>query len=96
MITAWIQNATIRDNILFGLEFNKVLYDQVIQAVVLQPDIARFADGDSTIIGEKGVTLSGGQKQRISIARAAYSILSGKSDIVLLDDPLSALDAGAF
>jgi ATP-binding cassette subfamily C (CFTR/MRP) protein 1 len=44
----------------------------------------------STLIGERGITLSGGQRQRICLARAAYD---RKSDIVLLDDPLSAVDA---
>jgi ABC-type bacteriocin/lantibiotic exporter with double-glycine peptidase domain len=90
---AWIQNASIRDNILFGSDFHEDHYNSIIDAVVLAPDINRFDDRDFTIIGEKGVTLSGGQKQRISLARAGYSVLCGKSDIVLLDDPLSALDA---
>ena len=43
----------------------------------------------STQVGEKGITLSGGQRQRLCIARAAYDT----GDIVLLDDPLSAVDA---
>lgn len=42
-----------------------------------------------TLIGERGITLSGGQRQRVCIARAAYQ----ESDICLLDDPLSAVDA---
>lgn len=42
-----------------------------------------------TLVGEKGITLSGGQRQRLCIARAAYV----QSDVVLLDDPLSAVDA---
>ena len=45
--------------------------------------------GDRTEIGERGVTLSGGQKARISLARAVYN----ESDIMLMDDPISALDA---
>ena len=60
---------------------------------MLTPDLSRFDEKDFTIIGERGVTLSGGQKQRVSLARAAYSVLSGNSDIVILDDVLSALDA---
>ncbi|KAJ1939548.1 hypothetical protein FBU59_004083 [Linderina macrospora] len=84
----WIMNATIRDNITFGLPYDEERYINVIEACALDIDLAEFADRDMTEIGERGVTLSGGQKQRVSIARAAYS----ESDIVLLDDSLSAVD----
>ncbi|XP_064460620.1 ATP-binding cassette sub-family C member 5-like [Ornithodoros turicata] len=86
---AWIFNATIRDNILFGLPFLKSRYDMVIDACCLTPDLERLGSGDLTEIGERGVTLSGGQRQRINIARALYS----DRDTYLLDDPLSAVDA---
>ncbi|GMG01361.1 unnamed protein product [Aspergillus oryzae] len=86
---AWIQNTTIRNNILFGQEYDDARYDQVIDACALRADLATFADGDQTEIGERGITLSGGQRQRLNIARAIYS----NCDIILLDDPLSAVDA---
>ncbi|KAE8419738.1 P-loop containing nucleoside triphosphate hydrolase protein [Aspergillus pseudocaelatus] len=86
---AWMQNTTIRNNILFGQQYDEARYNQVIDACALRPDLATFLDGDQTEIGEQGITLSGGQKQRLNIARAIYS----DSDIILLDDPLSAVDA---
>ncbi|XP_055852945.1 multidrug resistance-associated protein 1 isoform X6 [Episyrphus balteatus] len=86
---AWIQNATLRDNILFGKEYDRKRYQKVIDACALRADIQMLAAGDKTEIGEKGINLSGGQKQRISLARAVYS----DSDLYLLDDPLSAVDA---
>jgi ABC-type multidrug transport system fused ATPase/permease subunit len=86
---AWIQNATIRDNILFNLDFEKDIYEKIIEACSLKPDLAIMPAGDLTEIGEKGINLSGGQKQRISLARALYA----RADIYLLDDPLSAVDS---
>ncbi|KAF9906098.1 hypothetical protein EC991_000965 [Linnemannia zychae] len=86
---SWILNATLRDNILFGLEYDKERYDRVIVASGLEPDLAILPAGDQTEIGERGINLSGGQKQRVSLARAAYN----DADIYLLDDPLSAVDA---
>ncbi|ORX63493.1 hypothetical protein BCR32DRAFT_330852 [Anaeromyces robustus] len=86
---AWIRNATVRDNILFGKEYDKELYDKVIEYCSLTHDLEIFPDGDMTEIGERGITLSGGQKQRINLARAVYF----NSDIILMDDPLSAVDA---
>ncbi|KFW01139.1 Canalicular multispecific organic anion transporter 1, partial [Eurypyga helias] len=86
---AWIQNATLKDNILFGSELDEVRYQQVIKACALLPDLELLPAGDQTEIGEKGINLSGGQKQRVSLARAVYS----NADIYVLDDPLSAVDA---
>jgi ABC-type multidrug transport system ATPase subunit len=86
---AWIQNATVKDNILFGKEMDRVWYSKVIEACALQPDLEMLPNGDMTEIGERGITVSGGQKQRLNIARAIYF----NSDIVLMDDPLSAVDA---
>ncbi|XP_016963522.1 multidrug resistance-associated protein 1 isoform X1 [Drosophila biarmipes] len=86
---AWIQNATVRDNILFGQPYDRKRYNKVIDACALRADIDILSAGDLTEIGEKGINLSGGQKQRISLARAVYS----DADLYLLDDPLSAVDA---
>uniref|UniRef100_A0A8C7JY84 ATP binding cassette subfamily C member 12 n=1 Tax=Oncorhynchus kisutch TaxID=8019 RepID=A0A8C7JY84_ONCKI len=81
---AWIFHGTVQDNILMGEPFNQTRY-----ACSLIPDLAILPYGDQTEIGERGLNLSGGQKQRISLARAVYS----NKDIILLDDPLSAVDA---
>ncbi|KAI7821393.1 P-loop containing nucleoside triphosphate hydrolase protein [Gamsiella multidivaricata] len=86
---AWIINATVRDNILFGKPFDEDRYNRIIFAAGLKPDLEMLAAGDQTEIGERGINLSGGQKQRVSLARAAYQ----DADIYLLDDPLSAVDA---
>jgi ABC-type multidrug transport system fused ATPase/permease subunit len=86
--TAWLQNATIRDNILFGTDFDEPRYRKVIDACALKVDLDMFEAGDQTEVGEKGITLSGGQKQRLALARAVYS----SAETLLLDDVLSALD----
>ena len=86
---AWIQNATMKQNIIFTSSYDQQKYQKVIEATALQSDIEILAAGDLTEIGEKGINLSGGQKQRVSLARAVYS----DSDIFLLDDPLSAVDS---
>ncbi|KAM7294635.1 multidrug resistance-associated protein 1 [Ixodes scapularis] len=86
---ACIYNMAVRDNIVFGQEFDPSRYQRVLRACELLNDISTFPAGDLTEVGEKGETLSGGQKQRISLARAVYS----HSDIYLLDDPFSALDS---
>lgn len=85
---AWIQNATLRENILFGESFNRDFYNEIIEACALLPDLDLLPGGDLAEIGEKGINLSGGQKQRVSLARAVYA----EADIYLLDDPLSAVD----
>ncbi|KAF9067926.1 multidrug resistance-associated ABC transporter [Rhodocollybia butyracea] len=87
--TPWIRNATLKENILFGLEDEDKKFKEVIRACSLEHDLELLPHGEYTEIGEKGINLSGGQKARVSLARAAYS----DSDVVLLDDPLSALDA---
>ena len=86
---AWIQNTTVKENILFGKEYDKNWYEAVVDACALRQDLDMLPYGDLTEIGERGITVSGGQKQRLNIARAIYF----NSDIVLMDDPLSAVDA---
>lgn len=86
---AWIQNATVKNNILFGKDFDEKWYNKVVDACALRPDFDVFPAADSTEIGERGITVSGGQKQRLNIARAIYF----DADIILMDDPLSAVDA---
>ncbi|KAG0179992.1 hypothetical protein DFQ29_001399 [Apophysomyces sp. BC1021] len=86
--TAWLQNASIRDNILFGLPYVGSRYKDVLFACALDRDLSILEDGDQTEIGEKGITLSGGQKARVALARAVYS----RAQNVLMDDVLSAVD----
>ncbi|KAJ1895023.1 hypothetical protein LPJ81_005048, partial [Coemansia sp. IMI 209127] len=86
---AWLRNATIRENILFGEAYNRERYEEVLRVCALKPDLRILVAGDMTEIGERGVTLSGGQKQRVSLARAVYS----SRRILLIDDCLSAVDA---
>ena len=71
--TPWIENATIKDNILFGLPYDPKRFDEVISACALTKDLAMFEDGDSTEVGAQGISLSGGQKWRLTLARAFYS-----------------------
>ncbi|KAF2842640.1 ABC multidrug transporter-like protein [Patellaria atrata CBS 101060] len=85
----WIQNATVRENIIFGRPYDRDWYNRVIDACALKPDLEMLPNGDMTEIGERGITVSGGQKQRLNIARAIYF----NADIILMDDPLSAVDA---
>uniref|UniRef100_A0A8C7YZ28 Multidrug resistance-associated protein 1 n=1 Tax=Oryzias sinensis TaxID=183150 RepID=A0A8C7YZ28_9TELE len=86
---AWILNATLKNNIVFGQKRKEAWYHRVVEACALHQDLEILPAGDETEIGEKGVNLSGGQKQRVSLARAVYCDRS----VYLLDDPLSAVDA---
>ncbi|XP_006889523.1 PREDICTED: canalicular multispecific organic anion transporter 2 [Elephantulus edwardii] len=86
---AWIQNATLQENVLFGRTLDPKRYQKALEACALLTDLEVLPGGDQTEIGEKGINLSGGQRQRISLARAVYS----DADIFLLDDPLSAVDS---
>ncbi|XP_013781403.1 multidrug resistance-associated protein 1-like [Limulus polyphemus] len=86
---AWIQNETIRNNVLFGKKYTESKYNRILEATALKPDLEVLPGGDQTEVGEKGINVSGGQKQRISLARAVYN----DADVYLLDDPLSAVDS---
>ncbi|KAJ0404942.1 hypothetical protein P43SY_005941 [Pythium insidiosum] len=85
----WIQNLTLRDNILFGHPFDAAKYERVLSACALHTDLAALPAGDQTEIGERGVNLSGGQKARIALARACYT----DADVYILDAPLASVDA---
>lgn len=86
---AWIQNASLRNNILFLKKMDTSKYEEILEICCLRPDLKILPAGDLTEIGEKGVNLSGGQKQRVSLARAVYQ----NCDVYILDDPLSAVDS---
>ncbi|VVC94160.1 unnamed protein product [Leptidea sinapis] len=86
---SWLFPATVRENIIFGLPYDKEKYKEVCRVCCLLPDFKQFPYDDLTLVGERGVQLSGGQRARINLARAVYR----EADIYLLDDPLSAVDA---
>eukprot|EP01084_Bolivina_argentea_P008407 15751_1 len=86
---AWIFNATIKENILFGNIYDEEWYNKVVYSCSLYNDFADMPNKDETIIGERGSNLSGGQKARINLARCIY----GKPNILLLDDVLSCVDS---
>ena len=85
----WIENASIKDNILFGLPYDERRYTTTLSVCALIKDLAMLPDGDLTDVGVGGINLSGGQKCRISLARAIYS----RAGILILDDIFSAVDA---
>ncbi|MCJ1306471.1 hypothetical protein MMC25_000114 [Agyrium rufum] len=85
----WIENATIKDNILFGLPFDPSRYKKVVSVCALEKDLDMLPDGELTDIGANGINLSGGQRWRVSFARALYS----RAGILILDDIFSAVDA---
>ncbi|KAJ2894451.1 hypothetical protein MKZ38_007530 [Zalerion maritima] len=86
---AWVLNASVRDNILFGHRWDPEFYDETIKACALLEDFAQLPHGDRTEVGDRGIALSGGQRARLTLARAVYA----RADVYLLDDCLSAVDA---
>lgn len=87
--TPWIENMSIKDNILFGLPYDETRYNTVLKACALAQDLTLFDDGDLTEVGAQGISLSGGQKWRLTLARAFYS----RASILILDNVFSALNA---
>ena len=87
--TPWIMNGSIKDNIIMGRKFEARWYDEVVEACGLKQDLEGFANGDETLVGTRGVQLSGGQRSRIALAAVFYT----DSEVLLLDDPLSAVDS---
>lgn len=85
-----ILSDTVLNNILFGKELNAEQMQKTVKASQLEEDLSQFPQGIETYIGEQGVNISGGQRARIALAWALYS----DADILLLDDPLSAVDPG--
>ena len=82
-------SATVKENILFGRDFDQELYSHALRDSCLVADLELLENGEDTVVGEKGITLSGGQKARLALARAIYC----DADIYLLDDPISAVDS---
>ncbi|GAA6040571.1 hypothetical protein JCM8097_005469 [Rhodosporidiobolus ruineniae] len=85
----WLESRSVKNNILFGYKYDAKRYRAVLEACALLPDLHMLADGDETLVGERGVTLSGGQKARLALARAVYA----PTRFLLLDDVFSAVDA---
>lgn len=86
---SWLFSGTIRNNILFGLPYDKLRYQETVKHCALLTDFQQLPQGDKTFVGERGSALSGGQRARVSLARAVYK----NASIYLLDDPLSAVDS---
>ncbi|KAI8300472.1 Metal resistance protein YCF1 [Colletotrichum sp. SAR11_240] len=87
--SAWILNATVKENIVFGYRYDSEFYEKTVKACALLDDFNQLPDGDETVVGERGISLSGGQKARVALARAVYA----RADIYLFDDVLSAVDS---
>jgi ABC-type multidrug transport system fused ATPase/permease subunit len=85
---AYLRRGTVRDNVLFGASYDADRFERVAACSQLASDLLIMEEGDMTMLTDRGMNMSGGQRQRIAVARAAYA----DSNIVLLDDPLSALD----
>ncbi|KAF5283715.1 hypothetical protein FQR65_LT13750 [Abscondita terminalis] len=85
----WLFTGSVQQNIIFNKPYETGKFKNTVNKCSLKRDLQLLPLGDTTIVGERGVTLSGGQRARISLARAVYQ----DADIYLLDDPLSAVDS---
>ena len=85
----WVFDGSIKQNILFGKNFDSDRYKETIKLCCMEYDLSSFKNGSDEVVGDRGTNLSGGQKARLNLARAIYE----NSDIYLFDDPLSAVDA---
>ena len=84
-----IVSGTVLENICFGRPVDHARVTAVLEASQFTADLDQLSNGVQSEIGERGTTLSGGQQQRLSIARALYA----DPDVLVMDDPLSAVDA---
>ncbi|XP_055540970.1 probable multidrug resistance-associated protein lethal(2)03659 isoform X2 [Wyeomyia smithii] len=84
----WLFTGTVRNNILFGLSYDRKRYQEVVEHCALLTDFEQLPEGDKSTVGERGTSLSGGQRARVNLARAVYK----NASVYLLDDPLSAVD----
>ncbi|KAL2069425.1 hypothetical protein VTL71DRAFT_14104 [Oculimacula yallundae] len=87
--TPWIQNTSIKKNIIGQDTYNSIWFDRVVSACALDHDIHVLPGGFETVVGSRGISLSGGQKQRVALARALYS----RKELLIIDDGFSGLDA---
>ncbi|KAI1762970.1 ABC transporter [Hypoxylon sp. FL1150] len=85
----WLENKTVRQNIIGVSPHDEKWYNSVIYACGLDTDLRQLHRGDQTNVGSAGQNLSGGQKQRVALARAVYS----RRSIVVLDDVFSGMDS---
>ena len=88
---AWIQNASVRDNILFGKEFDEQRYNDTVKVSELESDLDMLPGGDATEIGEKGINLSGGQKQRVRLRNIGPAKVEASEATLKIAEPMRGI-----